>query len=271
MQYVQVQNTKIPALGFGTWQLKGDTATEMVNVALDAGYRHIDTAQIYKNEEFVGAALKKSSVSRNDIFLTTKVWFDNFRDNFTESVEESLTKLGTDDVNLLLLHWPHQELPLDAYLEKLVRVQERGLTEHIGISNFPTKLMREAHGMAPQIVTNQVEYHPTLDQSPVLDLAREYGWGVTAYSPIGQGAVLKNDLIREIGEQYGKSPVHVALRWLIQQDGVLAIPRSSSADHVRDNFQIWDFELSVDDMQRIFEKTDKENRIVTPDFGPEWD
>ena len=271
MEYAHVNDTKIPNIGFGTWQLKGDNATDMVQVALDAGYRHLDTAQIYKNEAEVGKGIQQSSVSRNDIFLTTKVWTDQFKDGFAESVEESLKKLQTDDVNLLLLHWPHQELPLEAYLEKLVRVQERGLTEHIGISNFPTELMREAHSMAPQIVTNQVEYHPTLDQSPVLDLAREYGWTVTAYSPIGQGAVLKNELLKEIGEQYGKSPVHVALRWLIQQEGVLAIPRSSSAEHVRDNFDLWDFTLSDADMERIFAKTAKENRIVNPDFAPEWD
>ena len=271
MENVTVNKTQIPALGFGTWQLKGDNATEMVRVALDAGYRHVDTAQVYKNEAEVGRAIQQSSVGRNDIFLTTKVWTERYRKGFAESVEESLKKLRTDAVNLLLLHWPHPDLPLEAYLEPLVRLQERGLTEQIGISNFPTALMREAHSMAPQIVTNQVEYHPTLDQTPVLDLAREYGWTVTAYSPIGQGAVLKNELLRDLGEQYGKSSVHVALRWLIQQARVLAIPRSSSADHVRDNFNIWDFELSAADMERIFEQTAKENRIVNPDFAPDWD
>ena len=271
MQHLSIRGSKIPKLGFGTWQLKGDNATEMVQVALDAGYRHIDTAQIYQNEEEVGKGIRNSGVARPDIFLTTKVWTDEFKNNFAGSVETSLKKLGTDDVNLLLIHWPHQELPLDAYLEKLVRVQERGLTQHIGVSNFPTKLMREAHSMAPQIVTNQVEYHPTLNQDQVLDTAREFGWSVTAYSPIGQGEVLKNEKLIEIGKKYGKSPVHVALRWLLQQEDVMAIPRSSSADHVRDNFDIWDFELSPSDFQTVHDLRLENKRIVTPDFAPEWD
>lgn len=270
MKDVQSNKTTIPALGFGTWQLKGDDAKKLVSKALEVGYRHIDTAQVYENEEAVGKGIKQSGKGRDDFFLTTKVWFENFADNFADSVHSSLKKLQVDAVDLLLIHWPHPDLPLANYMEKLVEVQQKDMTKHIGVSNFTPELMREAAKLAPNIVTNQVEYHPFLDQSKVIQTAHELGWSVTAYSPIAQGEVLEDDVLDKIAEKHGKNEVQIALRWLLQQKGVIAIPRTSSEAHVADNFDIFDFELSDNEMQEIFALNAQNKKIVDPEFAPDW-
>lgn len=272
---VQAHGAAIPILGLGTWQLEGDTASKMVETALTIGYRHIDTAQAYENEEAVGQGLEASGVPRGEIFVTTKVWPENYgEETFLGSVESSLEKLGLESVDLLLLHWPKFEgTDLEATIGRLNEVRKRGLARHIGVSNFTTALLEAAwEASDAPLVANQVEYHPFLDQTAVLGQAQERGMALTAYSPIARGGVGDSAPLEEIGRRHGKSAVQVSLRWLIQQKGLVAIPKTSSEDHCRENFQIFDFQLSPAEMEMIGNLARREGRIIDPDdLAPEWD
>lgn len=271
MEYVEVQGEKVPALGFGTWQLTENPA-EGVKHALELGYRHIDTAQVYGNEEGVGKGIQESDVQREEIFLTTKIWRDNLnREDLKESVEESLEKLKTDYVDLLLIHWPFEEMDLEAVLDEMSELVEEGKARNIGISNFTSDQIREAVEKSDKdLLTDQVEYHPFLDQSEVLETCRENGMMLTAYSPLARGEVIGNETLKEIGEKHGKSEVQIALRWLIQQDNVAAIPKAASPEHREQNLEIFDFELTEEEMERISDLSD-DLRQVDPSFAPEWD
>jgi len=272
MEYVELQNEKVPKLGLGTWQLKGKNCVNAVETALNRGYQHIDTAQAYGNEEKVGKGIEQSNVDREDIFLTTKVWRDNLnRENLVESVDESLEKLRTDHVNLLLIHWPFPKMNSEEVFREMNKVIEQGKADHIGISNFNTTQMQEASELSDQrIFTNQVEYHPFLDQSEVLQKCRELDMMLTAYSPLARGNVIGNETLNHIGSNYGKTEVQVALRWLIQQQNVCAIPKASTEEHIVDNLDIFDFSLSDDEMSEI-DDLSRGDRKVDPDFGPDWD
>lgn len=269
---VQAAGATIPALGFGTFELAPEEAGPAVNAALEAGYRHIDTAQIYRNEAAVGEAIAASPVPRADIFLTTKVWIDHFRaGDLQESVADSLQRLRVDAVDLLLLHWPNPDVPLSESLGALLDVQARGLTRHIGISNFPSALMRAAAEIAPgRIATNQVEYHPFLSQRAVLATARELGTSVTAYSPLARGKVFGDPVLKRIGDAHGKNAGQVAIRWLLEQ-GVAVLPRSQSAAHIRANAAVTDFQLSAAERAAIAEAQPKDRRLINPRFAPDWD
>ncbi len=244
----------------------------MVGAAISEGYHHIDTAQIYQNEAPVGSAIKASGVDRDNIFLTTKVWLDKMtRKDFLPSVEESLRKLKTDYVDLLLIHWPNPEVPLAETVEQLQLAREKGYSKHIGVSNFPVKLVEQTLALGADIITNQVEYHPLINQTKLYNYLRSKDLTLTAYSPIAQGEIIGNEVLRSIGEQYGKSEIQVALRWMMQQDGVFAIPRTSSEANMKANSQIFDFELTQADMAQIDKLKEQNRRVVTPDFAPEWD
>jgi 2,5-diketo-D-gluconate reductase B len=267
MHMVEIQDEELPALGFGTWQIEGEAATEATRHALELGYRHIDTAQIYGNEAEVGEGIRASGVPRDDIFLTTKVWKSKAKPaDVRSSTEESLRKLGVEHVDLLLLHWPVTDVPLAETLGALTELVEAGMTRHIGVSNFTPELVEEAVGHA-RIFCNQVEYHPFLDQSALVDLARKHDHLLTAYSPIAQGKVLEDAEIRAVAEGHGKSPVQVTLRWLLQQDKVAAIPKAASAGHREANLDVFDFELSDDEMQRIADLADAADRIIDPPWA----
>lgn len=263
----------IPLLGFGTYQLSGENAVAMVEHALRVGYRHIDTAQAYSNEAEVGHAILASGLPRAHVFLTTKVWPDNFKaENLKRSVDESLRQLGTDYIDLLLLHWPNPQVPLEETLAALMAVQEAGKTRHIGVSNFTIELMQQAVDICGQgkIINNQVEYHPFLWQDRVIQAAHELDISITAYRPIAKGQVFSHDTLREIAANHGKTQAQITLRWIIQQ-GVIAIPRSSQADHVSENFDIFDFELSKSEMAAIHQ-IPGDQRLVSPDsLAPAWD
>ncbi len=270
MIYVNVQQEKVPALGYGTWQLTGAACVEGVADALAIGYRHIDTAQIYDNEAEVGEGMRRADVERDAIFLTTKVWFDRYtRDTLPPSVDASLRKLGTDYVDLLLLHWPSDEVELEETLEAMRQVQEQGKTRHIGLSNYPPSQVRRAQRHAT-IFCNQVEYHPYLSQDELLSLARQTDHMLTAYSPIARGRVADDPALRAIAEAHGKSVVQGALRWLIQQDHVAAIPKASTPEHRRSNFDIFDFQLSDEQMGRIA-ALDQGLRLGEPAWAPDWE
>ena len=273
MQMVTVQWVQIPVLGLGTFQLVGDVARRMAAYALDIGYRHIDTAQMYGNEAEIGEAIECSPVPRDQIFLATKVWPDQFRDGVLQrSVEISVQKLRTEP-DLLLLHWPNPAVPLAETMAALNDVKRRGMTKHIGISNCPTALIERSLELTEEpLLVNQVEYHPYLDQRAVLTTLRAHHMALTAYSPIAQGRVFGDATLQRVGNVHGKTPGQVALRWLIQQDGVLAIPRSSKEANARTNFEIFDFELSADEMAAIGALARPDGRMVNPaSLAPDWD
>jgi diketogulonate reductase-like aldo/keto reductase len=274
MKTVIANGAEIPALGFGTYELTGSDCTRMVRTALDLGYRHLDTATIYANEDSVGEAIEGAGLPRETIFLTTKVWPDCFRrEAFKRSVSESLRRLRADYVDLLLLHWPNPEVPLAETIEALNQVCETGLARHIGLSNFPTAQLEEAVRLSDRpLVMNQVEYHPFLDQTKVLRTCRHHGLALTAYSPLAHGLVLEHDLLKQIGETHGKNAIQVGLRWLVQQDGVLTIPRSSKKEHAASNLAIFDFELSPGEMSEITALTQQNQRLCSPpELAPAWD
>lgn len=269
MKYVSANGADIPALGLGTWELRGAEAQRITEQALAAGYRHIDTAQMYGNEREIGKAL--ASIDREALFLTTKVWWENLPGSkFSRSVEASLTHLRVDYVDLLLIHWPHPELPLEEYLEELVRVQEQGSARHIGISNFTPQQVERAVATGARLVTNQVEYHPLLDQSAVLEACRRHGLSLTAYTPLAKGEALQIDVVTGIARRHGRTPAQVTLRWLVQQQDVIAIPKTSTPERLAENLNIFDFRLSDEEMAQIGALTRRGKRLVDPVFAPEW-
>ncbi len=273
MEFLSFKNSKIPALGYGTWQLRDKEGEDSIVTALGVGYRHIDTAQIYENEEAVGAGIKKSGVGRSDIFLTTKVWMDKVRDgDLQASVEGSLKKLKTDYVDLLLIHWPVKEVPFDEQLRALQDVQKEGKTKLIGVSNFNVAQMKMVTDeIGAVIATNQVEYHPALSQKPVLDFCRAQGMFLTAYSPLARGAVDKEPVIQAIAKRHNKTSGQVTLRWLIQQGDVAAIPKAASRKHIEGNFAIFDFKLDDREMRDIHALARPDGRMIDPDWAPVWD
>lgn len=252
MEFVEASGASIPALGFGTYRLTDGEAARMVEEALGIGYRHIDTAQMYGNESGVGRGIRASGVDREEIFLTTKVWPDNFqRDDLLASMRRSLSELQMDHVDLVLLHWPSRSVPLSETISALNESRERGDTRHIGVSNFGPGLLSEAvEASDAPLVNNQVEYHPFKDQTPMLQAAREHGMSLTAYSPLAKGRVSGHKTLRTVGEAHGKDEAQVALRWLVQQ-GVVAIPKASSTERARSNSEVFDFELSEDEMSSV--------------------
>jgi diketogulonate reductase-like aldo/keto reductase len=273
MHHVSANGAQIPALGFGTFDLPSARVQHLVEHALGVGYRHLDTAQMYGNEAAVGAGLRNAAPDRETVFLTTKIWPDHFaRDALRQAADERLRLLGIDRVDLLLLHWPSKTVPLAETIEALNAVRAAGLTRHIGVSNFNTRLIEEAVRLsAAPLVTNQVEYHPYLDQTKVLAKLREHGMALTAYCPIARGRVADDPTLVAIGNAHGKSATQVALRWLIQQEGVIAIPRSADEARIEANLQVFDFALSAAEMARISGLGSAAGRLVDFALAPEWD
>lgn len=238
-------------LGFGTWQLRGDECRQGVEHALSLGYRHIDTAQAYDNEEEVGRAMQNSHVPRNDIFLVSKVATQHFGpDDTLRTTRESARKLGVETIDLMLMHWPSDDVPHAETLGSLVELQTEGTIRHIGVSNFSPEQVVDAQQHAT-IFCNQVKYHPFHHQGALVQQAQELDYLLTAYSPLAKGEVTDSAVLSEIGAAHGKNAAQVTLRWLIQQEKVCAIPRSSSDEHRASNFDVFDFELSNSEMQRI--------------------
>jgi 2,5-diketo-D-gluconate reductase B len=272
MLFVEANGAKIPAIGLGTWELRGRSCARLVEQALRLGYRHIDTAQVYENEREVGEGLRASGVRRDEVFITTKVWTNHFAPHELErSAKDSLTKLRLSEVDLLLLHWPNPRVPLSETLGALANVRKLGITKHIGVSNFTVALVEEAVAKCPApLVCNQVEYHPYLDQTKVREACARQGLAVVAYSPIAKGRIKNDELLAAIGKVHGKSPAQVCLRWLVQQQ-VSAIPRTSRLERLSENFEIFDFELSEAEMREISERGRSDGRLTDYGFAPKWD
>lgn len=271
MTHYDVHGVSVPALGLGTFRLEGADAQRAVEHALAIGYRHVDTAQIYGNEAEVGAGLAASAVPREDVFLTTKVWRDRVAPSrLAASVDESLRKLGTDYVDLLLLHWPVWEVELEAQLDALAAVREAGKARLIGVSNYPAGMLQDALELVPDLACDQVEHHALLGQDAVLDVVRGQGMVLTAYSPLAQGELLSDETVRAVAEAHGVGPAQVALAWLLGRDRVAAIPKASSDAHRQSNLDAADLRLTGDERARL-DALPKDRRTVDPGFAPDWD
>ncbi|MGY8660832.1 aldo/keto reductase [Bradyrhizobium sp. UFLA05-109] len=272
MLFVEANGASIPALGLGTWELSGRTCARVVEQALRLGYRHIDTAQVYDNEREVGDGVRASGVRRDDVFITTKVWTNHFAPNDLErSVKESLVRLRLPSVDLLLLHWPNPHVPLVETLGALAHAKRLGLTRHIGVSNFTVALIEEAIAACPEpLVCDQVEFHPYLDQSKVRAACDQHGLAVVAYSPIARGRIKNDETMAGIGRAHRKTAAQICLRWLVQQN-VVAIPRTSRVERLSENIEIFDFELSPDEMSQIAALAHPKGRLTDFGFAPKWD
>jgi 2,5-diketo-D-gluconate reductase B len=272
MQFIEANGAKIPAIGLGTWELRGRTCARVVEQAMRLGYRHIDTAQAYENEREVGEGLRASRIRRDEVFVTTKIWTTHFAPNDLErSTRESLTKLRLSEVDLLLLHWPNPQVPLSETLGALAHVKKLGMARHIGVSNFTVALIDEAVAACPEpLACDQVEYHPYLDQTKVKQGCARHGMAVVAYSPLAMGRVKTDPTLASIGQVHGKTPAQVCLRWLVQQN-VAAIPRTSKIERLSENIEIFDFVLSDDEMGRISGMATAKGRLTDYGFAPKWD
>jgi 2,5-diketo-D-gluconate reductase B len=272
MQYVEANGARIPAIGLGTWELRGRTCARLVEQALRLGYRHIDTAQVYENESEVGEGLRASGINRDDVFVTTKVWTTHFAPNDLErSTKESLARLRLTEVDLLLLHWPNPRIPLQETLGALAHVKKLGMAKHIGVSNFTVALIEEAVAASPEpLACDQVEYHPYLDQTKVRQACAENGMALVAYSPVAKGRIKNDKALARIGENYHKTAAQVCLRWLVQQN-VAAIPRTSKIERLSENIEIFDFKLSDEEMRQIFAMGSAKARLTDFGFAPKWD
>jgi len=256
---------QIPALGFGTSPMTGSMSPGEMVAALQAGYRHIDAARKYGTEQIVGEGMRMSGVPRKDIFLTTKVSHENLHAaDFAKSVDASLKALGTDYVDLLLVHWPNPEIPLAETMPALAKAKQQGKARHVGVANFNITLLDQAIKLCPEpLACLQAECHPYLDQSKLLAAVRQRGMAFVAYCPLGRGRLFDDPVLTEIAQSRGKSIAQIALRWLMQQ-GLGAIPRSSNPQRIADNFKVFDFTLSDDEMRRISALKRANGRIANP-------
>lgn len=265
-----VQGTEVPKLGYGTWQVTGRDATEGVQDALGLGYRHIDTARMYDNEAEVGAGIAASGVARSEIFLSTKIWTSDFEARrLTAAAEDSLRKLQTDYLDLLLLHWPSPDVPVAEPIGAMAVLEERGLIRHLGVSNFPSALVDEALQHGP-VFANQVEFHPYLGQPQLLRQARRHDLLLEAYSPFAHGLLHDDPVLTEIGQTHGRSAGQVALRWLLDQPQVCVLPKASSHARRAENIAVFDFALGDEERGRVA-ALERGRRTANPSFAPEWD
>jgi len=270
--YVEANGAKIPAVGLGTWDLRGRNCARVVEQALRLGYRHIDTAEMYDNEREVGEGLRASRISRSEVFITTKVWQTHLSPpEFERSTKESLARLRLSEVDLLLIHWPNPQIPLAETIGALCKMKKGGYARHIGVSNFTVPMMREAVNLASEpLVTNQIEWHPYLDQSRIVTVARELGLSVTAYSPIARGRATGDKTLKTIGLAHRKTAGQVCLRFLVQE-GAIVIPRTSKIERLTENMSIFDFQLSAAEMDEIRKLATPRGRIVEWGGAPDWD
>jgi 2,5-diketo-D-gluconate reductase B len=269
---LSAHGAEIPAIGFGTSSL--GNCGEIVATALELGYRHIDTAWKYGTERGVGDGIRAARVPRDEIFLTTKVSHEYLRtDDFARSVDESLKNLRVDFVDLLLVHWPNPEIPLAEPIAALAKAKRQGLARHIGVANFNVALLDEAIRLCPEpLVTLQAEYHAHLDQTKLLEACRRRGLIFTAYCPLGRGRLLHDPVLADIAARKGRPLAQIALRWLIQQGNIVAIPRSSNPKRMAENMKVFDFALSDDEMKRIAALKRPDGRIANPAGRvPAWD
>ena len=274
MKMLNANGANIPALGLGTWQLKGASCAAIVEQAIGVGYRHIDTAIMYDNERSVGQGIRASGVDRSELFVTTKVWPSDLTDGaFQSNVQASLERLGLDHVDLLLIHWPPQNDGVEEWGRLLNSAAESGWARHLGVSNFTTGQLGAIVAASERpIVCNQVENHPYLDQSKVRAACAKHSVALMAYCPLFRGGDLfAEPVITNAAAAHDKSPAQIVLRWHMQFDGAGAIPKTATPARLSENFNVFDFELSADEMAAINRLTTRHERICDYDFSPVWD
>jgi diketogulonate reductase-like aldo/keto reductase len=269
-----VRGVTVPTVGIGVFEVDPGETEETVADALAAGYRHVDTARAYGNEEEVGRGIRRSGVDRSEIWVTTKVWIDDFAPpRLRRSAEGSLRRLGVDRIDLLLLHWPPEEPDeLRPALEELRRLRDEGLVRELGVSNFPAYMLREALAIEPAIFADQVEYHARLSQRELLDVAAAEDLLIEAYAPLGGSAssVIDEPVLREIAAAHDASPAQVALAWLARQDRVALLPRSTDPGRRRENLAALEIDLAPEETARIDELSEQRVRNFDPPFAPDW-
>jgi 2,5-diketo-D-gluconate reductase B len=272
MPYVEANGARIPAVGLGTWDLRGRVCARVVEQAVRLGYRHIDTAEMYGNEREIGEGLRASSVTRDDVFITTKVWSDHLAPReFEKATKESLARLRLSEIDLLLIHWPNPRIPLAETIGAMCRMKQAGFARHIGVSNFTAAMVDEAVALATEpLVNNQIEWHAYIDQSKVVAASRRRGLSVTAYSPIARGRAVNDDLLKEIGRRHRKTAGQASLRFLVQQ-GAIVIPRTAKIERLAENMSIFDFALDDAEMAAIQALANSDGRIVDWSGAPNWD
>lgn len=263
----------IPSPGFGTFRLSGESLKNAIDSALDTGFRHVDTAQIYRNEEGVGDAIEQSKVGRKELFLTTKVWFDHFsKEDFEDSVKASLERLRTDYVDLLLIHWPspQDKVSMEEYLKCLCDCENKGYTRAIGVSNFTIPLLEQAFSVIGKenISVNQIEVHPHFQNKKLVNYCQANGITVVGYMPLGNGKVMEDPVLKQIAKVHNTNPATIALAWQMQQ-GIIPIPASTNVEHIKSNYLASELRLSAEQMEKIA-SLDTEQRLVDPDFAPQW-
>jgi 2,5-diketo-D-gluconate reductase B len=274
MQTIDLHGAKIPALGFGTYGMSEADVRTMIPLALRAGFRHIDTGQVYGNEGGVGAGWVASGIARSEVFITTKVWVANYRaERFEASVDESLRRLQTDYIDLLLLHWPNREVPLAEQIERLNALVDRGKVRHIGVSNYNSEMLRSAQRLSHHpLATHQFEYHPFLDQRHVIDTSHALGMSVTAYCPMAVGRVLTEPTLIDLARRHRRSVAQIVLRWVVQQPGMIALSRTTRPSRLAENAAVFEFELAPQEMASIHALARPGSRIVSPPgLAPDWD
>jgi 2,5-diketo-D-gluconate reductase B len=272
MEHLQTQGVSLPRLGLGTYRMQGDVCRAAVESALGLGYRHIDTAEMYGNEEAVGAAIAAARVARKDLHVTTKVWNENLApDAIRRSFDASLKKLKLDQIDLYLVHWPAQNMNLPAMFETLLKLKQEGRTRAIGVANFNIALLKTVvEEIEAPIACNQIEYHVMLDQTPVRKYLAAKSIPLVAYCPLAQGRAASNETLMEIGRKHNASAAQVALKWLLDQDGVAAIPKASRAESQQANLDALKLALDEEDRKAIA-GLPKNQRLVNPGFAPAWD
>jgi len=257
---------EMPLLGLGTWQLTGIKCREAVKQALALGYRHIDTAWVYDNHEEVGKAIKESKLSRDKLFITSKVWRDNLHYNdVLVQCTQALKQLKTDYLDLYLIHWPNKNIPMQETFEALHELLQQGKILNIGVSNFTIAHLENALKLSKKIAVNQVEFHPYLNQEELLNYCTKNKIKLTAYSPLGRGQILSDKTLTALAKAHNKSPAQVCLRWLIQK-GLIVIPKASSSHHLKTNMEIFDFKLSAKETKAI-DSIGIKRRFVNPGFN----
>lgn len=265
--------SELPVIGLGTWQNDDhEQCVKTVRNALEIGYRHIDTAQLYENEDAVGEALDRSTVDRDEIYLATKISFENLKhEDVLESTKESLNQLRTDYVDLLYVHWPAKKYDPDTTLTAFEKLQDQGYSRHLGLSNYTPNLLEEARGiLGDNLYAHQVEMHPLLQQQHLRDDALKHDMKLVAYSPLRHGTIMELDEIRRLADKYDATPAQVAIAWLADKENVYPIPKATGRDHLEENFKAGDIDLADADVKTI-DSIQLVDRYIDPPFAPDWE
>ncbi len=269
---IEAHGCRIPQIGFGTMTLKGDVCVNAVKAALQIGYRHLDTAWFYGNEKEVGEGLRQSAIKRDEVFVCTKVRETHLEpEKFRQSLDESLANLKLPFVDLLLIHWNNKDIPFKTSIGALCKAKKDGFAKHVGVANFTTKMLDEAWAVTSEpLVCNQIEVHPFINQDKVLAASKKHGMAVVAYVPIARGKVPGAEALERIGKAHGKTAAQVSLRYLVQL-GTIPIPRTANPEHMKQNLDVFDFNLSAAEMAELKALNSTNMRVVSPPHAPVWD